>query len=150
MSTISKSDKLIWENYIANFKSFSFNVVKTNKNLINQKKKTSLISKKKNFKREITSKPEGVIDLHGYRLHTAKIILHNYIVDAYERKIRNILIITGKGQNNTGALKKEVPIWLSNRTLINLLISYETAPKKFGGEGALLVRIKNKNKSQLK
>ena len=80
-------------------------------------------------------------------MHTAKIILHNYIVNAYENGIRNILIITGKGYNNTGALKREVPLWLNEKTLINLLINYETAPNKFGGEGALLVRIKNKNKS---
>ena len=93
--------------------------------------------------------PEAVIDLHGYRLQTAKIILHNYIVNAYEKRIRNILIITGKGYNNTGALKKEVPLWLSDEKLMNLLINYETAPNKFGGAGALLVRIKNKNKSKL-
>ena len=92
--------------------------------------------------------PEGVIDLHGYRLHTAKKILHNYIINAYEKKIRNILIITGKGQNNTGALKREVPLWLNDKTLLDLLINFETAPNKFGGEGALLVRIKNKDKSK--
>ena len=75
--------------------------------------------------------------------------MHNYIVNAYEKKIRNILIITGKGRNNAGVLKKEVPLWLNDKTLKNLLINYETAPNKFGGEGALLVRIKNKCKSQL-
>ena len=32
---------------------------------------------------------------------------------------------------------------------MNLLINYETAPSKLGGTGALLVRIKNKYKSQL-
>ena len=82
-------------------------------------------------------------------MKTAKIVLHNYIVNAYEKKIRNILIITGKGHNNTGVLKKEVPLWLNDKALINLLINYETAPNKFGGEGALLVRIKNRNKFQL-
>ena len=38
---------------------------------------------------------------------------------------------------------------INDEALIDLLIDYETAPNKFGGEGALLVRIKNKNKSQL-
>ena len=92
-------------------------------------------------------KPDGVLDLHGYKLHDAKIAIQKYIVNAYEENIRNILIITGKGQNNTGALKKEVPLWLNDTILANLLVNYKIAPKNFGGEGALLVRIKNKNKN---
>ena len=147
MSSISKNDKQTWENYISNFNSFSINLKNRKKNLV--KKKTISTSKLSPFQKEKKNIPQGILDLHGYRLKTAKIILHNYIVNAYEKKIRNILIITGKGHNNRGVLKKEVPLWLNDKTLINLLISYETAPNKFGGEGALLVRIKNKNKSQL-
>ena len=126
MPTISKSDKLTWENYIANYKRFSINLGKTNKNLVNQKKNPSLISKTKNFKKEITSKPDGVIDLHGYRLHTAKIILHNYIVDAYERKIRNILIIVNKGQLNQ--FKKILP----EKNNLGISISYREQTKPRG------------------
>ena len=147
MSSISKNDKQTWENYISNFNSFSINLKNRKKNLV--KKKTISTSKLNPFKKEKKNIPQGILDLHGYRLKTAKIILHNYIINAYEKKIRNILIITGKGRNNTGVLKKEVPLWLNDKALINLLINYETAPNKFGGEGALLVRIKNKNKSQL-
>ena len=147
MSSISKNDKQTWENYIANFNSFSINLKNHKKNLV--KKKIISTNKLRPFQKEKKDIPQGILDLHGYRLKTAKVILHNYIVNAYEKKIRNILIITGKGRNNTGVLKKEVPLWLNDKTLINLLINYETAPNKFGGEGALLVRIKNKNKSQL-
>ena len=147
MSSISKNDKQTWENYIANFNSFSINLKNRKKDLV--KKKTTSTSKLSSHQKEKKSIPQGILDLHGYRLKTAKIILHNYILNAYEKKIRNILIITGKGRNNTGVLKKEVPLWLNDKTLIDLLINYETAPIKFGGEGALLVRIKNKNKSQL-
>ena len=147
MSSISKNDKQTWENYIANFNSFSINLKNRKKNLV--KKKTFSTSKLSPFSKEKKNMPEGILDLHGYRLQRAKIILHNYIVNAYEKKFRNILIITGKGRNNTGVLKKEVPIWLNDEKLKNFLINYETAPNKFGGDGALLVRIKNKNKSQL-
>ena len=147
MSSISKNDKQTWENYIANFNSFSINLKNRKKNLV--KKKTISTSKLSPLQKEKKNIPQGILDLHGYRLKTAKIILHNYILNAYEKKIRNILIITGKGRNNTGVLKKEVPLWLNDETLIDLLINYEKAPNKFGGEGALLVRIKNKNKSQL-
>ena len=142
MSPISKNDKQIWENYVANLNSYNIN-------LVNNKKKYFSKSRLKVFQKDKINNPEGVIDLHGYRLHTAKIILHNYIVNAYENNIRNVLIITGKGYNNTGALKKEVPLWLNDEAYVGLLINFKTAPSKFGGTGALLVRIKNKYKSQL-
>ena len=147
MSPISKNDKQTWDNYIANFNNFSINLKNRKKNLV--KKKLFSTSRLSSFQKEKKNIPQGILDLHGYRLKTAKVILHNYIVNAYEKKIRNILIITGRGRNNTGVLKKEVPLWLNDETLIDLLINYETAPNKLGGEGALLVRIKNKNKSQL-
>ena len=94
-------------------------------------------------------RPECVIDLHGYRLHNAKIALQKYILNAYEKNIRNILIITGKGYNNKGILKKEVPLWLNDQNLMSLLVNFEIAPKEFGGDGALLVKIKNKKKNLL-
>ena len=144
MSPISKSDKQTWDNYIANFNNFSINLKNRKKNLV--KKKIFSTSRLSPFQKEKKNMPQGILDLHGYRLKTAKIILHNYIVNAYEKKIRNILIITGKGRNNTGVLKKEVPLWLNDRKLINLLVNFEIAPKEFGGEGALLVKIKNKKK----
>ena len=147
MTSISKNDKLTWENYIANYKNFSVNLKNNKKSLAIEKKKNFSTNLLRPFKKEKKNNvPEGVIDLHGYRLHTAKIALHNYIVSAYEKRIRNILVITGKGNNNTGALKKEVPLWLNDKKLTSLLINYETAPNKLGGNGALLVRIKNKNK----
>ena len=152
MSLISKNDKKTWENYIANFNNFSIKL-QNNENS-NLKKKTKVISKNsfsseqlKSFKHE-KAKPESVIDLHGYRLYNAKIALQKYIVNAYEKNIRNILIITGKGYNNTGVLKREVPLWLNDQKLMSLLVNFEIAPKEFGGEGALLVKIKNKKKKK--
>ena len=61
-------------------------------------------------------------------------------------KIRNILIITGKGLNNQGVLKKEVPLWLEDQNIKFFLVGYETAPNNIGGTGALLVRVRNKYK----
>jgi len=150
MPPISENDKRTWENYIANFNSLSINFRNNKKNQVYKSKKS--ISKKVLLKnRSKLSKngkfePEGIIDLHGYRLQNAKTVLQKYILNAYDKSLRNILVITGKGYNNNGALRKEVPLWLSEKLLSNFLINFETAPKNFGGEGALIVRIKNKNK----
>ena len=153
MSLISKNDKKAWENYIANFNNFSINFQNSKNNQVNKQTKTIL----KNFSSygQLNSyknrkvRPEGVIDLHGYRLHNARIALQKYILNAYEKNIRNILIITGKGYNNKGILKKEVPLWLNDQNLMSLLVNFEIAPKEFGGDGALLVKIKNKKKNLL-
>ena len=72
--------------------------------------------------------------------------LTNYVFQAFDSNKRNILIITGKGLNKRGLLKKEVPIWLNESEIKKFLISYETAPQSFGGEGALIIRLRNKQK----
>ena len=151
VSLISENDRKTWLNYINNFKSININFRNNEKEIINK-------PNKKTFRKTISLsrfklinkgkvKPDGVLDLHGHRLKDAKIALHNYIANAYEENVRNILIITGKGQSNAGVLKKEVPLWLNDKILTNVIVNYKVAPKIFGGEGALLVRIKNKNKN---
>ena len=153
MSLISKNDKKAWENYIANFNNFSINFQNSKNNQVNIQTKIFLKNPSSNGQlnsyKNRKVRPEGVIDLHGYRLHSARIALQKYILNAYEKNIRNILIITGKGHNNKGILKKEVPLWLKDQNLMSLLINFEIAPKEFGGDGALLVKIKNKKKNLL-
>ena len=152
MSLISKNDKKAWENYIANFNNFSINFQNSKNNPVNKQTKIFLKNSSHgqlNSYKNSKVRPEGVIDLHGYRLHNAKIALKKYILNAYEKNLRNILIITGKGYNNEGILKKEVPLWLNDQNLMSLLVNFEIAPKEFGGDGALLVKIKNKKKNIL-
>ena len=92
-------------------------------------------------------KPDSVLDLHGHSLYSAKLVLKKYIINCYEKNVRNILIITGKGQKNKGVLKEEVPKILNEKSLNKFLININIAPKHFGGEGALLIRIKNRRKN---
>ncbi len=149
MPSISKDDKRTWENYITNLNNvrinFQINKSHTLRSKYIKSRKTLSQSDLKQIKQG-KQEPEGILDLHGYRLHAAKINLQKYVLNAYEKNLRNILIITGKGHNNNGLLKKEVPLWLNEKKLIKFLVSYETAPKRLGGEGAILARIKNKHK----
>ena len=157
MVLLSNEDKEIWENYKLNMHKLRINTKKldinskiknNNKTLLNITKKNNIFNNK--FEKFIKllnkrkTEPDGIIDLHGLKLQEAKLILKNYIFQAYNNDRRNILIITGKGLNKTGVLKKEVPIWLNEREIKKILISYENAPKSFGGEGALIIRLKNK------
>ena len=152
MSFISKNDKTVRENYIANFINFSIDFQNSKNSQLNKQTKIFLKNSSNgqlNSYKNRKVRPEGVLDLHGYRLHNARIALQKYILNAYEKNIRNILIITGKGYNNKGILKKEVPLWLNDQNLMSLLVNFEIAPKEFGGDGALLVKIKNKKKNLL-
>ena len=159
MVFLSNEDKEIWEKYKVNMHKLRIDTKKIdiNYNINNLDLSLSKKSKKKHIfnntfdkfikllnKRRI--EPDGIIDLHGFKLQEAKIILKNYVFQAFNNNKRNILIITGKGLNKTGLLKKEVPIWLNEREIKKILISYEEAPKSFGGEGALIIRLKNKKK----
>ena len=151
MVTISKYDKKIWEDYVSNFeryvilpKKVSLLTSKRSKNKVTFKNYKSLNSDKNYKKKKL--EPDLILDLHGHTLYSSKLLLHKFILNCYEKNIRNLLIITGKGQNNKGALKEEVPKWLNNKSLNKFLVDFNVAPNIFGGEGALLVRIKNKFK----
>ena len=84
MFFISKNDKKIWEEYIINFEKLKLNIDirKKEKHLKISKKdliqKSDTINSYKLFKKGKT-KPDGIIDLHGYRLKIGKIKLENYI-----------------------------------------------------------------------
>ena len=152
MIAISKHDKKAWENYVSNFEKtvlFLKNDNLRKRDLSNSKiviKKAKSLNRFKNFKKR-KLEPDISLDLHGYTLYSAKILLQKFISNCYEKNIRDVLIITGKGQNNKGALKEEVPKWLSDKFFNKYLVNFNVAPRHFGGEGALLVRIKNRYKN---
>jgi DNA-nicking Smr family endonuclease len=151
MATISKDDKRIWENYVSNLENYilfpkndglSKNKIVNSNHVVRKKSSNSVRSLKKK-KLEL----DAILDLHGQTLYSAKLLLHKFMSYCYEKNIRNILIITGKGQNNKGVLKEEVPKWLNDNLLNKFLVNFNVAPKHFGGEGALLVRLKNRFKT---
>ena len=151
MVEISKYDKKVWDNYVSNLEKSI--LLPKNNSLVNTKRKDITIVLKnnksfnhfKNFKKK-NLKPNISLDLHGYTLYSAKLSLLKFISNCYEKNVRNTLIITGKGQNNNGALKEEVPKWLADKIFNNYIVSFSLAPRHLGGDGALLVRIKNKFK----
>ena len=159
MIFLSNEDKEVWEKYKLNMNKLRIdlkkikidsNVKSINKSLLKNNKKNYVFNNTFDKFLKLLNKrriePDGIIDLHGFKLQEAKLILKNYVFQAFNNNKRNILIITGKGLNKTGVLKKEVPIWLNEREIKKIIISYKDAPKSFGGEGALIMRLKNKEK----
>jgi DNA-nicking Smr family endonuclease len=86
---------------------------------------------------------EARIDLHGMFQSEAHALLHGFILSAYERGLRHVLVITGKGSSmgSDGALRRAVPMWFSKPEFRHLISSYEASAQNHGGEGALYVRL---------
>ncbi len=151
MASISKYDKKVWENYVSNLEKYIL-FPKNNSLLNNKRNNNNLVFRNKSLNNHKSFskgklEPDTVLDLHGQTLYSAKLLLHKFMSSCYEKNIRNILIITGKGHNNKGVLKEEVPKWLNDKLLSKFLVDFKVAPKQFGGEGALLVRLKNRFKT---
>jgi len=90
------------------------------------------------------------IDLHGARQLEAHRMLKSFLAGAQARGHRYVLVITGKGSRGSvsdgapgrGILNREVPRWLSEPEFRQWVVSFASAHKRHGGEGALYVRIR--------
>ena len=130
----SKVDSEVWQSYIKNPTDVY------DKDLGNKS-----INRKERFK----------FDLHGYTLHEANKKVEEIIISCSKNKYREILLITGKGLHSTSSedtyvssdlskLRYSVPEFInSDDELKNYIISIENAEKKDGGDGAILIKLKN-------
>ena len=87
------------------------------------------------------------LDLHGLTQSEAHAVLLRFLRQASAREARLVLVITGKGARGEGAgergvLKRQVPQWLALPEFRSLVIGFEDAGVRHGGEGALYVRLR--------
>ncbi len=106
------------------------------------------ISKKVSFNFNFYSSNEtygNILDLHGYTIDEAYMVLNNFIHVCYNNKVNEILIITGKGsEDRPSLLRVEVRRWLEYTELNKYVISFSYAKQHMGGEGAIRVKIKRR------
>ena len=119
------------------------------------KNPSDIYDKDKNFSKENQRKERFKYDLHGYTLENANRKVREIILSCKENKYKEILLITGKGLHSTndkdiyvsknlGTLRYSVPEFIkSNEELNNFIISIKEADIKDGGEGAILIKLKN-------
>tara|TARA_Y100001970_G_C13926530_1_gene696029 strand:+ start:368 stop:790 length:423 start_codon:yes stop_codon:yes gene_type:complete len=133
---ISDKDKKDWESF-----------VKSNEKIYDKDS-----SNETNPRRNISTK---TIDLHGYSLENANKTINEYIRNSYSENIKRLIVITGKGlRSNTqtdpyvskdlSILKNSVPEFIKNNTdLMKLIKEIKIADKEEGGNGALIIYLKN-------
>ncbi|MCO4317300.1 Smr/MutS family protein [Phyllobacterium sp. 21LDTY02-6] len=87
---------------------------------------------------------EARIDLHGLTQSAAHGLLLDFLQRAHHRRLRHVLVITGKGSSfgSDGILRQAVPIWFSTPLFRPLVSGYEDAARNHGGSGAIYVRIR--------
>ena len=90
--------------------------------------------------------PEARLDLHGHRLDTAHGTLLRFVADAHARGLRLVLVITGKGRGaeGTGALRRQVPLWLGQAPLAAMVLQLREAHASHGGAGAFYLYLRRR------
>ena len=103
-----------------------------------------------------TSQKSKYIDLHGYSLEEANKKIEKFIIESYVKKIKKIIVVTGKGlhsQNeknpyvskDLSILKYSIPEFIkSNQALVKLINKIEEASIVDGGSGAFYIYLKKK------
>lgn len=104
---------------------------------------------------------EARLDLHGYRQREAHQALRRFISSSQARGHRWVMVITGKGAgggatggsedaltgfDEPGVLRRNVPRWLAEPDLRPLVVGYEPAAPHHGGNGALYVHLRRKDR----
>jgi DNA-nicking Smr family endonuclease len=84
------------------------------------------------------------LDLHGLDQDRARGVLERFLVRAWDEGFRAVLVITGKGVQGDGILKRRTPEWLAASHLAHIVAGISDAARHHGGEGALYVALKRK------
>ncbi len=130
----SQEDKKTWEEYIKN--------------------PSDIYDKDQGASNSIQRRERYKFDLHGFTLDEANDKAKEIIEYCVKNKFKELLLITGKGihstsdedayiSKNLGKLKYSVPEFIKTSELNKFIISINDAEKKDGGEGAIIIRLKN-------
>ena len=131
---LSEEDKKTWEDYI-----------KDPSDIYDKEKNNQKTIRKKRFK----------FDLHGFTLDDANKKVKEILFFCIKSRYKELLLITGKGLHSTndketyiskdfGKLKFSVPEFIKSDPEINkLIVSINEAEVKDGGEGAILIKLRN-------
>ena len=131
----NQEDKRTWEDYIKN--------------------PSDIYDKDLGVSNDIHRRERYKFDLHGFSLDEANSKVKEIIEHCVKNKFRELLLITGKGIHSTsdndayiskdlGKLKYSVPEFIkTNSELSKFIISVSEAEKKDGGEGAIIIKLRN-------
>ena len=133
--TSNQEDKKAWEEYVKN--------------------PSDIYDKDLDLSNSIKRRERYIFDLHGFSLDEANSKVKEIIEHCIKNKFKELLFITGKGIHSTsdkdayiskdlGKLEYSVPDYIKTNSELNkLVVSINDAEKKDGGEGAIIIKLKN-------
>ena len=98
------------------------------------------------------------IDLHGYTLEKANIVIEEFILKAFEESVSKLIVVTGKGihsdvekdpyvSKDLSILKYSVPEFITNnQNLMKIINNITDATIENGGSGAFYIHLKKNKK----
>ena len=130
----SQEDKKTWEEYIKN--------------------PSDIYDKDQGAPESIGRRERYKFDLHGFTLDEANNKVREIVEHCVKNKYKELLLITGKGlhsrsnddayiSKNLGKLKYSVPEFIKTSELKKFIISIKDAKQEDGGEGAIIIKLKN-------
>ena len=90
---------------------------------------------------------EARLDLHGLTAAQAERRLARFVDQAARTGARCVLVITGKGSEGKGVLRRLVPLWLKTPPLSGQILAISQARQADGGGGALYVMLRRKRQA---
>ena len=122
---------------------------------------TFISSKEKILDKDFKSQKKDLhkirsIDLHGYTLEKANIVIEEFILKAFEESVSKLIVVTGKGihsdvekdpyvSKDLSILKYSVPEFINNNeNLMRVINDIQDATIEDGGSGAFYVLLKKK------
>ncbi len=85
---------------------------------------------------------EDTLDLHGFTIDAARLLLQQFLFAAAQNQLRCLLVIHGKGSNSPGGeaiLRKLTRNWLLQHPQV---LAFCPASATSGGSGAVLILLK--------
>lgn len=95
--------------------------------------------------------PEAHLDMHGMTARQALDALIRFIKSAYQRGLRTVAIVTGRGKNSPGGVGVLRPLlqqWLCREPFKRVVLAFCTAKPSDGGLGAVYVLLRKFKKSR--
>lgn len=95
--------------------------------------------------------PEKHLDLHGMNAEQAYDALIWFVKDAYQKGLRTLVVVTGRGKNSPdgiGVLRPMLQHWLCREPFKRVVLAFCTARPHDGGAGAVYILLRKYKKSR--
>jgi DNA-nicking Smr family endonuclease len=89
---------------------------------------------------------EDHIDLHGMRVEEALTALNQFVIKAFTRGRKTLVVVTGKGIHSPDGVSRVRPAverWILNKGK-RFIRAYAEAPRAHGGKGAFVLHLRER------